>query len=111
MQCIKTSLRKKILKISFQGDLEARNLEEVQRKILNNINKSPEKVVVELDKYDKIDFSFIQLLLALKKHLEIKGLVSEFNLRFSEEDTAMLSRLNIINLLQTKSENNESVNC
>ncbi len=103
MKCFKTTLRKNILKIAFNGHVEARNLAAAQSEILKRIKKSPTKVIVELGKYEKIDFGFIQLLLTMKNGLEAKNLDVEFNLTFSEGDTALLSRLNIINLLQIKS--------
>ncbi|MEO1054094.1 MAG: hypothetical protein AAFX87_25880 [Bacteroidota bacterium] len=92
-------MRKNVLRIAFHGYLEAKNLIEAQSQILMQIEKSPQKVIVELKPYEKIDFSFIQLLLTLKKDLQGKKLDLEFNLDFSEEDASLLSRLNIINLL------------
>ena len=105
MKCLKTTLRKNVLRLAFNGYLEARNLSDAQAEILKRMKKVPEKVIVELAEYEKMDFSFIQLLLALKNNLATKWKVdAEFNLDFSDEDKALLSRLNIINLLHTKSE-------
>ena len=95
--------------MSFQGSLEAKNLAADQPHMLKALKKPFGKVVIENGNYDKLDFSFIQLLLVLKKHMEQKGLQLEFNLNFSEEDAGLLRKLNMMNLLQTKSENNESV--
>ncbi|MEM6524530.1 MAG: hypothetical protein AAGF85_14240 [Bacteroidota bacterium] len=103
MKCLKASLRKNVLKLVFSGVLEARYLSETQAEILKRIKKSPSKVVVELARYEKIDFSFIQLLLALEKNFKTLGLKADFKLDFSEQDADLLSRLNIINLLHTKS--------
>lgn len=105
MKCLKTTLRKNVLKLAFSGYLEARNLSDAQSDILKRMKKAPGKVIVELTEYEKMDFSFIQLLIILRKDLEQKWKVeSEFNLHFSEEDKVLLSKVNIMNLLQIKSE-------
>ena len=108
MKCISTNIRNNTLKITFRGSLEAKNLAEGHSGILKALKKPVGKVVIGNGNYEKIDFSFIQLLLVLKKHIEQKGLDLELNLTFSDEDAGLLRKLNMMNLLQTKSENNES---
>ncbi|MEM7106614.1 MAG: hypothetical protein AAF519_00215 [Bacteroidota bacterium] len=103
MKCLKTSLRKNVLKLVFSGFLEARNLSETQVEILKQLKKSPAKVIVEMKKYEKVDFAFIQLLLALQKNLKAMDVEFDFKLNFSEEDADLLSRLHIKNILETKS--------
>ena len=103
MNSIKTTNRNGVLKISFGGLLDTKNLMIAKSKILTALKKLPRKIVIELKQYEKFDFSFIQLLLVLKSELDARELPTEFNLSFSEEDSHLLSRLNIMNLLQTKS--------
>ena len=104
MKCFKATIRNKVLNIAFSGYLEARNLKEAQVEILKRMKKSPKKVCLELREYEKMDFTFVQLLIAIKKELEVSGVEFEFKAGFNESDQDLLNRLNLLNLLQTKSE-------
>ena len=101
MKCVKTHIRNRKLKITFLGVLDVRSIATVQATIIQALERPFDKVVIELGNYEKCDFSFIQLLLALRRHLNDKKLDATYNLHFSAEDHHLLTKLSMINILQT----------
>ena len=97
------------MKISFQGNLETKNVASSYALILKALGKSYSQVVITLDDYEKCDFAFIQLLLMIKLYVENKGLDLTWKLDLLEEDAGLLAKLNILHFLETKPVSNESI--
>ena len=108
MKCIKTNIRKEVLKITFQGALDVKNVHDVYAALIKAMERSYKRVVIEMESYEKCDFSFIQLLIMLKSYLTHKNLEVQYNINFSSEDAELLTKLNMKDLLQTKPESYES---
>ncbi len=108
MKCVRTNNRNNVLKISFQGDLETKNVASAHALLSKAFRKTFSRVVVTLNDCEKCDFAFIQLLVMIKIHVEDKGIDVAWDLNFAGEDAGLLTRLNLLHLLETKTLSNES---
>jgi len=109
MNSVKTTLKNSVLNITFQGGLQTKNMSAVKAKIINRLDKSPKKAIIKLDNYEKLDFSFIQLLVSFQAYLENKQIPYSLNLNFSVEDKDLLDKLGVINIFKNKKGSNESI--
>jgi anti-anti-sigma regulatory factor len=84
MEMIKTKTEGDIEVISFAGNLDIRNSNDIKKKMVD-YKPQKEKLKIILENTDNIDLSFMQLLFAFLKRLKEEGKTLDFSQKLDKE--------------------------